>query len=194
MPTFLSDPASGVYLILIAAAVVAGAVAAQRQNRRSLIALAVAVAILLLVFALDRSFESPREEAVRRVQAMAHAADTRNREAFAEHVAERFEYSGGGTPVTKTRSELMTSGFWDMLAQLKVHVAVWDFAQADVKEPNADTVEIGFMGKGEVEGKPFPVYLRATFARQANGQFRLTKFSTFHPTNHSEPLALPNFP
>ena len=49
MPTFLSDPPPGLYLILIAIAVVTGAIAARNQDRRSLTRFGVAAGVLLLV-------------------------------------------------------------------------------------------------------------------------------------------------
>lgn len=194
MPTFLSDPAPALYLILVGFVVVSGAIAARKQDRRSLAVFGVACALLLVVFLLDRTGESPREEAVRRVQELARAADTRNRDEFISHVADRVEFPNASPPVTKSREQIKNSPFWDLLRAHNVHVAVWDFSRDDVREIDANTVEVGFLGKGEAEGKQFPVYLRATFARQPDGKFRLTKIATFHPTNHAEPLAVPGFP
>jgi hypothetical protein len=194
MPTFLSDPTQGFYLALIAFAVVTGVIFAKRQDKKSALPFGVALLVLLLVFLGDKTGESPREEAVRRAMAMADAANDKNPDAFAEHVAESFEYIGGQTPVKKTRSELKASGFWSMLRQFNVRVTAWDFARSDVKEIDDTSVEIGFMAKGEAEGKPYPVYIRATFKKQGDGAMRLTKFSTFNPVKHQEPLQIPNFP
>ncbi len=196
MPTFLSDPVPALYLVLIAFVVATGAVAGRYQDRRSLIRFGVALAALLALYLIDKSVESPREEATRRVQAMAEAANARNRDAFVEHVADKVEFVGGAQPATRTKAEVRSAHFWDILQQFDVRVAVWDFSRENVKQTDPNTVEIGFMGKGETrgEGKQFPVYIRATFTRQADGQFRLTRFGTYHPTNHDEPLGVPGFP
>ena len=91
------------------------------------------------------------------------------------------------------RSEIKASPFWALLRQHNVRVTAWDFARSEVKEIDATAVEIGFMAKGEVDGKPIPFYLRATFKKQADGQMKLTAFRSFHPTNHAEPLPIPGF-
>lgn len=194
MPTFLSDPTPGFYLALIAFVVVTGAIFAKRQDKKSGTSFGVAVLVLLLVYFADKSAESPREEAVRRATAMADAANDKNPDAFASHLAETFEYFGSPTGVKKNRSEVKASQFWGMLRQFNVRVTAWDFARSDVKEIGDDAVEIGFMAKGEAEGKPYPLYIRATFKKQGDGAMRLTAFGTFHPAKHQEYLPIPNFP
>lgn len=194
MPTFLSDPAPAFYLILIAFAVVIGAIAARHQDRPSLIRFAIALAVLLLVFAVDRGFESPREEALRRVKSMAQAADAKNPDQFVEHLAETVEFRGGDKPITVKKDEVRTAPFWEMLRQRNVRVVVWDFSQDDVKQVDAGTIEIGFSAKGEAEGTPFPVYMKTTFKKQPDGQWKLVAFASFKFENHNEPLTIPNFP
>lgn len=194
MPTFLTDPTPAIYLILLAFAVVTGAIAARNQDRRSGFRFAIAAALLLLVFAIDKGIESPREEAVRRVNEMAQAADAKNPDKFVEHLADTIEYRGGNSPVTVKRDEVRTSAFWPMLRQAEARVTVWDFARNDVKEIDANTLEIGFNAKGESQGTPFPLYMRATFRKQPDGQWKLTAFASFNFANHNEPLLIPNFP
>ena len=194
MPTFLTDPAPAFYLILLAFAVVTGSIAARYQDRSGAIHFGIALALLLLVFGFDRGIESPREEAVRRVQAMAHAADSKNPDAFVEHLADTIEYRGGDKPVTVKKDEVRTSPFWPMLRQFNIAVRVWDFSQDDVKQIDASTIEIGFSAKGEADGKPFLLYIKATFRKQPDGQWKLTAFASFKFENHNEPLTIPGFP
>lgn len=194
MPTFLSDPTQGFYLAVIAVAVVTGALFARNQDRKSARPFAVALLVLLLVYLCDRFSESPREEAVRRATAMADAANAKDPDAFVVHLAETFEYHGGQTPVRKNRSEVKASGFWGMLRQLNVRVTAWGFDRADVKELGDDAVEIGFLAKGEADGKPYPVYIRATFKKQGDGAMKLTSFTTYNPAKQTEYLAIPGFP
>jgi hypothetical protein len=194
MPTFLSDPAPGFYLVLVAFVLIAGVMAARKQDRRNVVTFGAAIAMILIVFTIDYLTESPREEAVRRVEEMAQAADSKNPDAFISHLADRIEYQAGSQSVTRTKEEVRTSSFWDMLRQLGVRVVVWDFARHTVKEIDANTIEIGFMGKGEAQGQQFPVYIRATFAKQPDGQYRLTRFASFNPANHNDPLPIPRFP
>lgn len=194
MPTVLSDPPFVVYLVLCAVVVALGAVWASKRNRRVLIATAVAAVVLLLVFLIDRTSVSPREEAVRRATAMASAADAKDPMAFIANLGDTVEFTSGQQPVKVSKDQLRTSNFWGMLRQYNVRVTAWDFSRENVKVIDDNTIEIGFMAKGEAEGKPYPLFVRATFTKQSNGAFKLTKFGTFSPTNHDEPLAIPNFP
>jgi hypothetical protein len=181
MPTFISDPSEAVFVVLVVATAVIGFVWFNWRTRRTLIAFVVALAILSLIVLIDWLVESPREEAVRRVQAMATAADTRDTEAFVSHLAESVEYRGTGAAITLKRDDLRRANFWNILRQLNVHVATWDFSRHDVSEIDANTVEIGFMAKGESSGKPFPIYFRTTFRRQPDGQMKLTSIASFDP-------------
>ena len=198
MPPIISDPPPAVYLVLIACVVVTGAIAAQRQNRKSAIAFGIAVALLLAVFLIDRLFDSPREEAVKGAQAMSAAADAHNPDAFVSHFADTFVYHGEGAPQPATRSELKASPFWGLLRQLNIHVAVWNFSRDDVTMIDNDTVEIGFMAKGERRGgtmsEQAQLYIRATFKRQSDGKMRVTEFRTFDAVDHRKSFNLPGFP
>lgn len=200
MPTFLSDPPQTVYLVLGALLVVTGAIAAQKQDRRAVIPFAVTFFLMLAVFVIDRAVESPREEAVRRVHQMAMAADAKNAhtfspDAFGEHLADEVSIGAEGQAKTLSRDQLKSHHFWQMLRQANVHVAVWDFSRDDVKVLDDNTVEIGFMGKGELDGgQQIPVYCRARFSKQPDGSFKITSLRTFEPLDHSKPLLIPGLP
>jgi hypothetical protein len=193
MPTVLTDPAPALYLILLAIVLVLGAILARYQDRRSLIRFGIALAVLLLLYLIDKTNESPREEAVRRIQAMAQAADQKQPDAFVEHVAETVEYRGSTEKPTRlTKAELRASPFWEMLRQWDVRVAVWDFSRDDVKAVDENTMEIGFSAKGEAQGKPIPLYMRATFRKQPDGAWKLAAFASYKFERHDEPFPIPN--
>lgn len=196
MPTFLIDPPQIVYLLLGGLLVVTGGIAAQKQDRRSAIPFALAFLLMLLVFLLDKTSESPREEAVRRTYVMAQAADAKNPDAFVAHVADTVAIqTGQGQTKTVTREELKKSGFWGMLRQHNIHVAVWDFSREDVKDFGNGTVEIGFLAKGELpDHNQQMIYVRTTFTRQSDGSLKMSAFRSYHPTNHDEVFPIPNFP
>jgi hypothetical protein len=196
MPTFFSDPPQVVYLLLGGLLIITGAIAAQKQDRRAAVPFGVAFLLMLLVFLLDKTSESPREEAVRRTHMMAQAADAKNPDAFLAHVADTITIqTGQGQTKTITRDELKNSGFWGMLRQSDIHVAVWDFSRDDVKEIGSNVVEIGFLAKGELPGgNQQMIYMRATFTRQNDGSLKMSALRSFHPTNHDEPFPIPNFP
>jgi hypothetical protein len=195
VPTYLSDPPALAYLVLFGAVVVFGAIAARRQDRKSAAPFAAALLVLIGLYAIDRAVESPREESVRRVQEMARAAQERNAEGFVSHIAENFEYDGASGPRTISRDQLRRSPFWDVLRQFDVQVAVWDFARDDVRELGDNRIEIGFMAKGEARETPYPMYLRATFQKQADGQMKLVKFASFDPVKRqNERVTIPSAP
>jgi hypothetical protein len=194
MPTFLSDPPLSVYLLLVVAVLIAGAAWLNRRDRRSLGIFLGVIVLATLVSLLDFLLESPREEAVRRATEMAKAAEAKNPEAFMAHMADTVEFRTGSQPITIRRDAMKASSFWGMLKQYDPRIVVWDFSRTEVKEINADTIQIGFMAKGVAQGKPYPIFMRATFTRQADGQMKLSACQTFNPVNHNEPLVVPNFP
>ncbi len=195
MPTFLSDPPTSVYLLLSAVLLVAGFIWSSQRSRKSLIAFACVLGVVALVVLLDRLFESPREEAVRRVQAMMKAADARDPDAFLRNVAPSIEYQGEGQARVVSREDLRRAPFWQTLRDLNVHVAAWDFAREDVEEIDPDHIEIGFLAKGEADGKQAGMYFRARFSRQPDGQLKLSALSSYDMIKRTnERKSIPFFP
>jgi hypothetical protein len=196
MPTFLSDPPISLYAILALAIVISGSVWISRRSRKSLVVFGCIIMVTVGVFLLDRLFESPREESGRRVQEMVKAANDRDANAFLSHVADKIQYQGeSATPSTITKDELRKSGLWELLRHFNIRVAAWDFDPADVTHVDENTIEIGFLAKGEADSKQVPMYLRATFSRQSDGQMKLTKLASFDPIKRTnEPKTIPNFP
>ena len=190
MPTFLTNPSTAVYLVLFAFALVTGALVARNQDRRSLIRFGIALAVLLAVYLMDKANESPYEEAVRRITAMAQAANARNPEAFGEHVADTVEYRGSEQPVRLTKRELRTSPFWGLLRQYRPRITVWDFAKSE--STSDDTIELRFSGKGEPEGGgPMMLDFKATFRKQTDGSWKLIAITSYKYQS-TEMLAIPN--
>lgn len=190
----LIDPPQALYYVLAAALVVSGVIAAQKQDRRAATAFGGAFLLVAVVFLIDKLNKSPREQAVRRVFLMQMAVDAKTPDAFVEHCADKVTVHTANGKQVVTREQLRTGGFWAHLRFLDVKARVWDFAREDAKEIDENEIEIGFLGKGDASGKPFPFYGRATFRRQNDGQFKLSEFKSFNPVNRNEPLALPHFP
>ncbi len=190
MPTWLSDPSPTFYLILFVLAVIAAGMWVRHRDRRSAVGAAVAAGVLLLVFAVDRLVESPREESVRRVNEMAAAVNERNPDKFLDHVSDRFRYGA------INREGLRTIAAWQLVRTHDVRVAVWDFARDDVQRPSDDEVVVGFMSKGESGGREMPFYIRATFGRDPDGRWRLRTFAAYeNPLQraNSPEVTLPGF-
>jgi len=178
MPAILSEPATAVYLILFAFVLVTGAMAARNQDRSSLVRCGLAIAVLLIVYLLDRTNESPYEQAVRRINAMAQAADSKNPDAFVEHVADSVEYRGSDRPTRLTKAELKASPFWDLLRHNSVRVAVWNF-EKDPEKQTDDAIDIRFGAKGESGGTLVLLDMVATFRKQPDGTWKLEGFASY---------------
>lgn len=188
MPTFLSDPSLSLYGVLAVAFIVAAAVWSRKRGRNSLLA-ALGFGLLLLgLFLVDRSFESPREQANRRVQLMAEAATARDPARFVEQLSDSFNYRGA------TKEKMRTSGIWDVLRNYNARVAVWDLSQSDATELGDNEIEIGFYVKGEAP-QGFKIYrMKARFVRDPDGQFRVKTVKFFSPEGGNQEDAPPGFP
>lgn len=198
MPTLISDPPFIVYATLVVAAAVCIAIWLNKRDAKSRLAAGATIALLIGVILIDRLFESPREESVRRVQAMARAADQRDPEGFLSQVADRIEYQGeGGHSHIVTRDDLRRSGAWTALRAYDLHVAAWDFDRNEVTQIDSNTIEIGFFGKAETraDGKQIPMYFRAKFTRQPDGTMKMTGLASYDAIRRTnERKGIPNFP
>ncbi len=191
MPTWLSDPSNGLYLVLFVLVVIAGAVWARYQDRRSRNRALVALAAFLVLLLCDLLFESPREQATRKVQEMAAAATARDPDKFVANVSNSFRYGGAD------RERLRSSRAWEMIRQFNARVAVWGFSRDDSRDLGDDGVEIGFFAKGEApDGRFVMRYIRAVFVKDPDGQYRLRTMSFHNPAekglNAEDPI--PGFP
>jgi hypothetical protein len=197
MPTFFADPPQWLYLLLGGLLLVTGVLAAQKQDRRTAIAFGIAFLLMMLVFLIDRMCESPREEAIRRTHMIAMAADAKNPDAFAEHLADEVTiYTFAAQQGKKlTREELKNHPFWGLLRTWRAKIEVSGFAREDVTEINDNAIEIGFVGKGAPEGGTMmPFYLRATFTKQPDGSFKLTAVRVYEFLDRNKLANVPGFP
>jgi hypothetical protein len=195
MPIFLADPPQWVYLVLGGLLVVTGAIAAQRQDRRTAVAFGIAFLLMLAVFLIDRTNESPREEAERRTHTLAMSADAKNPDAFAEHLADKVTIQTGNGEKTLTRDEIKKHPFWGTLRGFDVTIAVADFSREDVKEIDENNVELGFVGKGTPKNmQTIPFYLRGTFTKQPDGSRKLTALRVYDFLERKKLATIPGFP
>jgi hypothetical protein len=183
MPTVLSDPSPTLYLVLAVACVVTGAMWFRSRKRSHLIAFMVAAGLLALLFLSDLLFDSPREEAERRVKDVVAAVNARDYERAMSHFSAGFEYSGLG------KGNFMSSHLRDIISRENVRVAVWDFSRGDVQQEGDNQVTIGFMSKGESNFGQFAAYARTTFVRDADGHFRMKSVKIY-----GDPLKRANGP
>lgn len=190
MPTIFSQPPAAVYLVLAVGFVIALAVWYRRRDRNSLVAIMGSGIILLSIYLVDRSFESPREQANRRALILAEAATALDRNRFIDQLSDSFNYNGA------TKNAIRTSGMWDAIRQWNARVVAWGFGTPDYVEHGEDELEIGFYVKGESPGHGAMIrFVRARFIRDPDGQFRVKTVKFFSPEgglNREDPP--PGFP
>ena len=173
MPTFLSDPTLGTYLVLLVVTLAAVGLWLRNRDRRTMAVAAVAVALLLALFGIDRAVESPREEAVRKVREMAAAANARNWTAVGSHVGEKFDYTG----MTKTRFLAFVT---PLATQHNATVNFKDFDRDNFEELPGGRVRVGFVAQVTTPGQQLvPFYVRAEFAKDADGAYRMATFKVY---------------
>lgn len=188
MPTFLSDPSPTAYVIVgIMVAVLAG-IYFRSQRRKDLYPLIGGVAIFLTVFLIDRFVDSPREASIRRMQEMSAASANRNWDDMFKSISESFSYKGanGGQTDKKTLREKVRSveGYVDK------GFAVWDFNRSDFEQVDEKTARIGF--RAQARDRPETVvYVKATFTKDPDGQWRLAGFVCYDPVNTKDRRNIP---
>jgi hypothetical protein len=183
MPTVLSDPPFAVYLGLVGLVVVTGVVAARYQSRRSVAAFGVALSLLLAVFLTDRLVESPREEAVRKVQEMAAAVNAKDWAGVGSHISDRFDHNG------KKKADLLNAA---RAVPENRPLSVKSFDRSAVEYLSETRLRIEFIG----HAGDYPVYADATFERDPDGQYRMVGFDLYdHPgrRKHGPPMQIPGF-
>ncbi len=189
MPIWLIDPETTTYLLLIVFLIVALGVWLRSRKRGAMMAMGIIALMVLALYLCDRLYESPREEAVRKVQLMVDAFNSNNWEQFQQHLSHGTLVRGVTVLVLKPTFQLGTS--------FNAKVAVWNFDRDSVKylpgpEP---AVEIAFDAKAEaLNGQMIPKHVRATFVRDSDGQYRVQNFKTFNIVNKSSEEPLPGAP
>ena len=188
MPTFVSDPTTTTYLLFAVLVAVAGVAWVRLRSRKATIALAVAVGLLGLLFLIDKLVESPREEAVRRVNAMCDAATAVQPDRFIEHLSTSFTLQGAD------REKVRRSGVWGLVSRERVRAAAWGFGHDETEYKSDTEVEIRFFAKAQTPNREgLARYVRATFVRE-DGAFKLKMMQFYHPINTREPEPIPGFP
>src|SRR5919201_997944 len=102
MINWFIDPSPAFYLLLLVIGLVLLAAWTRTRKRKFLVLLAADVALGVAVFVLDFSFESDREEGVRKIDEAARSIEARDLDRFFRHVSDRFRY--GTSDKAKFRS------------------------------------------------------------------------------------------
>jgi hypothetical protein len=189
----LIDPPLAVYLLLGIAALVLFAAWRRTRKRGFLIALVIAIILALLLGLVDYSFESDREQGLRKTTEAAKAIETKNFDAFFRDVSEQFRY--GSSNKAKFRAVMEQYSNTGQLQSLKIwNIQVTQYPGQDGTPPDEMRVQFyvkatgsygGVSGEGQYTCK-------ATFVRDPDKEWRLKGFQLFPPLgdNASEIMVL----
>lgn len=186
MPTLLSDPTPTMYVVFGAMVIILGALALRRQKKSDVITFAVAAALLLVLYLIDRSFESPREQVSRKIKEMGEASQSKKYDDLFKHVSDSFKFQS-----------LDKKGLRERAQQAEMYIPdgieAWSLDRPDFKIVDESTVQQGFLVQPRNTGNPaFQRYVVATFKKEGE-EWRLTTFSLYDPikrTNDAE-LGIP---
>jgi hypothetical protein len=185
MPTFHSDPTQGFYLVLIAFFVIALVLAGKNQDRRSFKTLGIATVAIAAVFLIDYFVESPREQAVRKIEEISAALNERSAERMLANVSDSFDYKG------KKKADLAQAV--ELAERHGVRTATWEFNR-DRVVAGASDIEIAFEAKAEGSRVgPFMAHFRARFVKDPDGQYRLQSFKVFDYVQKDKETEIPEF-
>jgi len=175
MPVWLSDPSPTVYVFLtmIGVAAVWYWFRSSQTWRVTLTVLGILLAIIAVVV-IDILVESPREEAVRKLQWMAASANAREWDRVFAEFAEQFRYHGSD------RSQFRSL----VVPNAERH-------QAQIQFKSFDRESVAMLGEGhwrlgfiaQVTSPSFeivPYYVEAEFLREPDGQYRMLGFQVYN--------------
>lgn len=186
MPTFLSDPPTKLYIALAFLTALLCAIWFLRQTRLKLIAASVALLVLLALFLCDKLFESPREEAMRKMIEMSAATKAKKLDDAFKHVSESFHYH------ELDKKGLYEKGKWAESMQAWNGIDVSDFDRSDAKMLDDNRVQIGFELWPAGYGLPdYRFYAKATFIKDGDGQYRLQTLEFHKNRDPSSPIVYP---
>jgi hypothetical protein len=185
MPTWLSDPSNGFYLVLFVLVVIAVMVWARNRTRGDLIRAGVAIALLVLLFVVDQLVDSPREGSARTLTQISDAINERKWDQFQDGLADNFEYKR----LDKAKLTEMVRG---AVTAFDPRTSTWEFkAPDDMKPAGPDEFLLQFEGKAESGGKPFWAHFVATFVKGSEGKWRLKTFTAYDYIQKRQPIELP---
>jgi hypothetical protein len=188
MPAFLADPSPALLLLLGIAALITLGVWFRWRNKKVLIAAVALLLLLGLTLLLGSMYESPREQAVRRIYLMCEAATKSDGDKFIEQVSHSFKVG------EVKRDALKVHPAWVLIRDYKVTVTASGFSRDDFQQISDSECVIGFITKADAQGTPMLRYTKGTFIKDPDGVWRLKNVAFFNAFKNNEPEPIPGFP
>jgi len=185
MPTLLADPTRTMYIVLGAMVVILGAMALRRQKKSDVITFTVAAVLLFALYLVDRAYESPREQVVRKIHEMGTASQAKKYDDLFKHVSDSFKYKNFDKKWLRDQAHVAEQYFDGIEA--------WDYGREDFKVVDDNTVQQGFLVQPKNSGNPaFQRYVIATFKKEGD-EWRLITFALYDPIkkNNDAEQAIP---
>jgi hypothetical protein len=176
----LIDPPLATYLLLGIVAIILFAAWRRTRKRGYLIALVINVALALLLGLVDYSFESDREQVLRKTAEAARAIEARNLDAFFRDVSEQFRYQNSDK--AKFRSVVHQHFSAGQPQSFKIwSVEIKQFPGQNGTPPDEMMVQFYLKGSGTINGMTGePQFTcKATFVRDPDKEWRLKTFHLF---------------
>ena len=178
-----------VYVLLGVAAAALLYLGFTRKRRGLLVAGGIVAALIGLYFLLDRLVETDREQIRRSLSDMADAVKAADTERILSHISPKFSAWGMDRAAFR--------GYVDrnLRGRLVDELLIWDVAFPNGGTPTANgTIEVTFRAKPKSARLGMTPDFRgeATFARDSDGQWKMTGFKIFNPLiDASTPLERP---
>jgi hypothetical protein len=171
MPTLLSDPTRTMYIVFGAMVVILGAMALRRQKKSDVITFVVAALLFLVLFLIDRAYESPREKVVRTLQEMESASQARKYDDVFKHISNDFKYKSLDKKTLRERAAVAEGQFPE-------GVRIWNLTRESYKAMVDGTIEQEFDVQ-PVNNPQFRYQCVAVFKQEADGEWRMITFRLY---------------
>ncbi len=176
------DPPMAFYAVLAALALVSGAVAFRSRKRSGLSVFAASIAALLGLFVIDRTYESPREEVVRKIGEMGEASRASRFDDLFRHVSESFKYKSLNKAGLQAKARMAQSMEFGGISE-------HDLGRSNFTRVDDATIVHWFRIRSHRPDALLQV--EGTFKKEADGQWRLIGFRLFDPVNRNDEKEVP---
>lgn len=183
MPTALSDPSLSLYAILGVATVLLGIIALRRQKRSDAINFCIPAAALIALFVIDMAVESPREQTVRKIQEMGQASRDKKYDDIFKHVSDSFKYRSLDKKALQDKAKQAEGQGFGGFSE-------YDLARSSFRPMEDGTIEQGFRVNVKL-AQDFPFYVKGTFKKDPDGEWRLVTFKLFDAINMNDEKEIP---
>ncbi|QVL32022.1 hypothetical protein KIH39_24830 [Telmatocola sphagniphila] len=179
MPLFLIDPPSWFYYLLAVIALIGLFTFYKNQTGKSLAIFAGTAFPLLITLLIDYAIQSPREQIVKNIQAIAAATQDKQIDRGFEFISSSINYRGHNKESLRAAA-MNAYNMYDWRG-----AKVWDFTREEFSQDTETTATQGFMTSLEGGGGVI-LYCKVKFVKEKDGVWRVTHFAFYNPLNRDK--------